>query len=168
MPSGKTHDWVTLVLLPAVFVVGRNYLHWGWTDCVLLTLGTWVGGSLLSPDLDTRSRPFYRWGIFRFIWWPYQWSIRHRASASHGLILAPWFRLLYLSAVLVLLYTGVMLYLAHAAGLPGNIGKPRADILRFLHVHLHDILVLGCGVWMGGVLHSLLDYTVSAGKRRRR
>lgn len=168
MASGKTHDWVTVALLPSVFIISRWGMQWPWLACSLLTLGTWLGGSLLSPDLDTRSRPFYRWGLFRFIWWPYQWMIRHRSGLSHGILLAAWFRVLYLSAVLILVYIGVYLYLAQAAGLPADIRLPRQAVLSFLDRHLNDILLLGAGVWLGSLLHILLDSLSSAFRRRRR
>jgi uncharacterized metal-binding protein len=170
MASGKVHDWVTLAAMPALFFLNFQYFHWPWPACTMAALGIWIGGSLLSPDLDTRSRPYYRWGIFRFIWWPYQWTIRHRSSASHGLLFAPVFRLLYLSAVLILFYTGFYSLLAHYSGLSASLQKPRLEILEFIRTHLHELIWLGVGVWIGGLLHTALDFLSSAliGKGRKR
>jgi uncharacterized metal-binding protein len=157
MASGKTHEWVTVGFLPPVLIACRWGLHLDWPAVVLITLGTWVGGFLLSPDLDTRSRPFYRWGLFRFIWWPYQWVAKHRSGLSHGIFLAPWLRLLYLSAVLIALYTGLYLYLAQAAGLPTDLHTPRQTVLAFLKAHLNDFLLLGAGIWLESLIHIILD-----------
>ncbi|HEY9687205.1 MAG TPA: metal-binding protein [Coleofasciculaceae cyanobacterium] len=157
MASGKTHEWVTVGFLPPVLMACRWGLHLDWPAVAMITVGTWVGGFLLSPDLDTRSRPFYRWGVFRFIWWPYQWVAKHRSGLSHGVILAPWLRLLYLSAVLIAIYTGLYLYLAQAAGLSADLHTPRQTILTFLKTHLHDFLLLGAGIWLGSLIHIILD-----------
>ncbi len=160
MPSGKIHDRVTLAFLPFVWLICRWGLHWGFWVCALVTLGAFIGGFWLSPDLDTRSRPFYRWGLLRFIWWPYHWAVRHRSVLSHGVWFASWLRLLYLSAVLALLYMAASLTLSRLGGIPFH--SPRQDILRFAHAHIHDILWLGLGIWTGSLLHILLDKLCSS------
>lgn len=167
MASGKVHDWVTVMLLAPVFAGCRWLLGWDLNAAVWITLGTAIGGLLLSPDLDTRSRPFYRWGVFRFIWWPYQWAIRHRSGLSHGVVFAPFFRCLYLSAVLIVIYFGLFAYLSQ----DGSLLTPRAEVLGFLRRHLNDLLLLAGGVWVGSLLHVILDAASSAltartGRRR--
>lgn len=168
MASGRTHDWTTLGLLVPVALVCRYLLHWSWPDALALTGGTWAGGLLLSPDLDTKSRPFFRWGLFRFIWLPYQWLARHRSPLSHGWLLAAWLRLIYLSAVLVLVYFGAYLALSHLAGLHGSPAVPRTAVLRFVNAHLNVLLLLGLGIWLGSLLHILLDFLSDVRKGRRR
>lgn len=121
---------------------------------------------MLSPDLDTRSRPFYRWGIFRFIWWPYQWAFRHRSGWTHGVGIAAWLRLAYLSAVLILLYLGVMKGLLPYAAHPTSFQHLRYEILSFVNKHLNGILLFGAGVWLGGLIHIALDGLSSAWKGR--
>jgi uncharacterized metal-binding protein len=168
MASGKTHDWFTWVMAPVVWGLARFGLHFSHAHCLLIFIGTLIGGLLLSPDLDTRSRPFYRWGPFRFIWWPYQWMIRHRSPWSHGLFLASWLRLLYLSAVLSLLYCTTYAALRHWFHAPArSVGR---DVFLFLHSHLDSILWLGVGLWVGALLHIVLDHFSSAlfsGRKRR-
>jgi uncharacterized metal-binding protein len=165
MAMGKTHDWVTLACLPSVWLVCRMGFHLSWHLCTLVTLGTYIGGFWLSPDLDTRSRPFYRWGIFRFIWWPYQWVAKHRSGLSHGILLASWLRLLYLSAILIVIYSGTYLYIARLANIKAQ--APNRDILLFLNNHLHDILWLGLGIWIGSLIHIVLDHLSSAIPKKR-
>ncbi|MCE3235837.1 MAG: putative metal-binding protein [Vampirovibrio sp.] len=168
MASGKTHEWVTLAFLPPVWMICRWGFQWSLWISALVTAGTFIGGFWLSPDLDTRSRPFYRWGLLRFIWWPYHWAVKHRSGLSHGILFASWLRLLYLAAAVALLYTAALLALAHWGGLSAI--SPRQDILRFAHAHLRDILWLGTGIWFGSLLHIALDALSSAikikGKRR--
>lgn len=129
-------------------------------------MGTWVGGFLLSPDLDTRSRPFYRWGLFRFIWWPYQWAFRHRSGWTHGVGFAAWLRLLYLFAVLTLMYLGTTVLLLKWGGRPSSLLPTQHAILSFVNGHLDQILCVGLGVWLGGVVHIVLDWLSSALKGR--
>ena len=166
MASGKTHDWFTWVMAPVAWAFADFGLHCSKPHCWLILIGTLAGGLLLSPDLDIRSRPFYRWGVFRFIWWPYQWMIRHRSPLSHGIIIGSWLRLLYLSAVLALLYCATYAALVHWLHVP-----PRAtgqDVLAFARHHLDNILWLGVGLWVGALLHIVLDYFSSAWILRRR
>lgn len=167
MASGKTHDWVAWASLPSVFLVCRWGMDLTWTVTALVTVGAALGGLLFSPDLDTRSRPFYRWGVFRFIWWPYQWAIRHRSGWSHGVLFAPWLRLLYFSAVLIVLYTGLWLLLGRWGGMPVGLEIPRWQVVGFLHRHLNDILLLGVGIWLGSLMHVVLDAASSRWPFRR-
>lgn len=127
---------------------------------MLIAIGTLVGGLLLSPDLDTRSRPFYRWGIFRFIWRPYQWMAKHRSELSHGIFWASWLRLLYLSAVLTLFYCTVYFAMAQWSHTP--VHSPGLEVLAFLQANLKPLLWLGVGIWVGCLLHIALDYLSSA------
>ncbi len=167
MSSGKVHDWVTVLSLGPLFAATRFGLHWDLAAALTFTAGAAIGGLLLSPDLDTRSRPFYRWGPLRFIWWPYQWAIRHRSSLSHGLVVAPLLRLLYLSAVLTLAYFALSQYFHRQ----GSLITPRREVLWFVRSHLDGLLLLGAGIWLGGLLHVGLDFITSprlprSGRRR--
>lgn len=168
MASGKTHDVVTYFLLLPTLLFCQGYYKWdqvgvglglGWGQSVLITVGVWFGGIFLSPDLDIKSRPFYRWGPFRFIWWPYQWAIKHRSSASHGLLFAPLFRLVYLSALCIIAYQGLYNYLIIN---PGNGAK--REILNFFRHHSDELVLLGIGICLGSLFHVILD-TLSSGFR---
>ncbi len=168
MSSGKTHDQVTWALTPVVWLISTWGFHLPLATGGIITLGHLIGGLLLSPDLDTRSRPFYRWGMFRFIWRPYQWVAKHRSGLSHGILLASWLRLLYLSAVLTLIYCITYLVLAQWSHIKAH--SPGQDVLAFLSANLPTLLWLGVGIWVGCLLHIMLDALSSAwptkGKRR--
>lgn len=166
MASGKTHDWTTIALLPTVWMICRWHFDLPLQTTNLITLGTFVGGFFLSPDLDTRSRPFYRWGLLRFIWWPYQWAIRHRSPLSHGILWASWLRLIYLTAVLSLLYTGASVWMSQAGLIPQH--QPGDKVIHFLTTHLKDLLWLGLGLWIGALIHIMLDWLSSTFQFKKR
>ena len=83
MPSGRTHDRITLWSLPLVMTLSFRA-----TADILLTLivssGFLFGGFMFGPDLDIHSVQYRRWGWFRWIWLPYRGSMRHRSILSHG------------------------------------------------------------------------------------
>ncbi len=143
MPSGKTHDRLTLWLLAPVFLLCLMVLKLGAGVAIIVTVGFWFGSIYLSPDLDTRSRAFYRWSIFRFIWWPYQWLVKHRSRWSHGIFTGTFFRLAYFSAVLILAWT----LAGYALGIDPGIRLPRQDTL----------LPFVAGIWGGCLAHILMD-----------
>lgn len=101
MASGSSHDRGTwLVALPF------GLLCWpflGWSGSATAALAFLIGGLLLSPDLDTHSRPSLRWGPLRLLWWPYRKVLRHRSLLSHGPLLGTLGRLAYLGGVVLAL-----------------------------------------------------------------
>lgn len=157
MASGKTHDVLAYLILLPLFGIALFTLELGIYLALLVTIGAWFGGIYLSPDLDTRSRPFYRWGLFRFIWWPYQWMVTHRSSLSHGLVIAPVFRLVYFSAILILAWFAYKLFVVGI----GDIQSVRMEVSRFLARHGRDFLYLGIGVWIGCLCHVAADVVTS-------
>ena len=105
MASGSSHDrgtwWVALPF---------GLLCWpflGGIGSATAALAFLVGGLLLSPDLDTHSRPTRRWGPLRLLWWPYRKLLRHRSLLSHGPFLGTLGRLGYLGG-LVLVLAGLL------------------------------------------------------------
>src|SRR5918911_983706 len=106
MPSGKTHDLVTIALAAPTFAAA-----WGLTGSVLLsaaaTAATVFGGLMFGPDLDIQSRQYTRWGPLRFLWLPYKVALPHRSRLSHSILLGTWIRVVYfllvVSALLALI-----------------------------------------------------------------
>src|SRR5437660_8301486 len=102
MPSGKTHDLITLMLAPPTFAAA-----WGLSGSLAVsaaaTVGVLFGGLMFGPDLDIQSRQYARWGIFRFLWLPYRVMFRHRSRWSHGIIFGTLIRVLYFTGVLALI-----------------------------------------------------------------
>lgn len=163
MPSGQTHDRITLWALP--FVAGATFVQ---TKSGNLTLsvasGFMFGGLMFGPDLDIYSRQYQRWGLLRWIWIPYQKSLRHRSFLSHGPIIGTTLRVIYLSGVvgiLIILGTVVAQILGN-----GNWSKQiLSETLGRSLDHLPELLALFLGLELGAMSHSLSDWSNSAYKR---
>ncbi|HZG53782.1 MAG TPA: metal-binding protein, partial [Pyrinomonadaceae bacterium] len=123
MPSGKTHDAITLLLAVPTFVAA-----WGVTGSLALagvaTGAMLFGGLMFGPDLDIQSRQYTRWGVFRFIWWPYKVMFRHRSRWSHGIIFGTLIRVVYFAFMLALIaVVAVYLRAFLVAGAPPDFGE---------------------------------------------
>jgi uncharacterized metal-binding protein len=99
MASGRRHDRTTCWLaLPFALLWGPAL---GVAGVVSAGLGFLLGGLWLSPDLDTRSNATRRWGLLRWLWWPYRKVLPHRSLFSHSPLLGTAVRLAYLAALLL-------------------------------------------------------------------
>ncbi|MHC1754472.1 MAG: DUF2227 family putative metal-binding protein [Methanosarcina sp.] len=93
MPSGKTHTKMNLALLFGILLslhtnyvqsrIPPEYLEFDTT--AIFSFALIFGTYYLSPDLDIQSEPFKRWGILKYIWWPYQKIFKHRGKLHHPL-----------------------------------------------------------------------------------
>ena len=101
MPNGKTHDKITMITAP--LVVGFTYLMIGDIKTTLILMAAYFFASFMfNGDLDTNSRPYNRWWLFKMIWIPYQLMFTHRSIWTHGIVLGTVVRLLYVLAIPVL------------------------------------------------------------------
>ena len=101
MASGQQHDRATCWL-----ALPYGLLWWPWLGpmgTLVSTLAFLMGGLWLSPDLDTNSRPYQRWGPLRWLWWPYRKALRHRSVLSHAPVLGSLVRIGYLIGIALLL-----------------------------------------------------------------
>ena len=165
MPSGRTHDGLTWgALFPLAFGIG--WYGDGWVPAVLFGAGFLFGGLMFGPDLDLPSVQVRRWGPLKFIWRPYQRMFRHRSRWTHGMVVGPLVRILYLGVWVAAAVLGAG---ALAAGLGAAV--PRWE-------HVVDQMTLGMagmdpmgvgyallGIWGGAALHSAADEIVSRWKR---
>ena len=146
MASGQQHDRATCWL-----ALPYGLLWWPWMGprgALVSGLAFLIGGLLLSPDLDTNSRPYQRWGPLRWLWWPYRKALRHRSVLSHSPLLGTLVRVGYLTG-LALLLTG----LTHP---PAS-----TDLLRWLQQQWSRperlLLVALIGIEASAWLHLLQD-----------
>ncbi len=101
LANGRAHDRATwLFALPAGLLV---WPWLGWSGVGTASAGFLIGGLLLSPDLDTHSRPTARWGAMKLLWWPYRRLLRHRSLLSHSPLLGTALRLTYLGCIVMVL-----------------------------------------------------------------
>ncbi|QLE56923.1 metal-binding protein [Nostoc sp. TCL26-01] len=164
MPSGRTHDRITLWALP--LVAGVSFWQTRSGNVTLLVAGGFMfGGLMFGPDLDIYSRQYQRWGFLRWIWLPYQKSLRHRSFLSHGPIIGTTLRVVYLVSWLAVV---AMVILAVADKL-GNVSVTWQDlegsVRRSLSSYGTEFLALFLGLELGAMSHSLSDWGGSAYKR---
>lgn len=95
MPSGRTHDQITLGMLPGVAVVAL-VLSQSASLTLSLSGAFLFSGLMFGPDLDIYSVQYKRWGWLRGIWLPYQKLLHHRSWLSHGPLIGTVLRLVYL------------------------------------------------------------------------
>lgn len=106
MASGKTHDKITVIMAPfvaiTIFLINFSATN-ELTSSIIFTFLSLVaylfGGYMFSGDIDIKSRETNRWGNFKFIWTLYQKSFSHRSIFTHGFILGPVIRLLYIYGI---------------------------------------------------------------------
>lgn len=149
MASGRHHDLATwLLALPAALLV---WPWLAWPGVGAAALGFLAGGLLLSPDLDTHSRPTARWGALSLLWWPYRRLLRHRSLLSHSPLLGTAGRLTYLGCAVLGLAA-----IAHPLGGPAPESLWRQGLQ--LWQHQRELLIAAVvGVEASSWLHLLQD-----------
>ena len=162
MPSGKTHDLITLAL--AVPTFAAVWLVTNWQFACLMTVATIFGGLMFGPDLDIHSRQYTRWGPFRFLWLPYQIIFSHRSRWSHGIVFGTLIRVVYFALVLTLL-AAAAIYLR--ATFVASDAPDYGQLLRAAQVIRDHALAYGfgraallaifAGLWWGAALHTFAD-----------
>jgi uncharacterized metal-binding protein len=71
MPSGRTHDAITLLF--AFPAAAAAFYYTGDFRSAVIAGGAFLfGGLMFGPDLDTVSRQYSRWSVLRFMWMPYR------------------------------------------------------------------------------------------------
>ncbi|TAF04516.1 MAG: metal-binding protein [Nostocales cyanobacterium] len=164
MPSGQTHDRITIWSLPVV--AGVTLVLTRSSKVTLLVAGGFMfGGLMFGPDLDIYSRQFQRWGFLRWIWLPYQKSLRHRSFLSHGPIIGTTLRVVYLTTFLAVVAILVLVIFAKLGNVTLNWGEVWGSVGRTLSIHYGEFFALFVGFELGAMSHSLSDWTGSAYKR---
>jgi len=102
-------------------------------------LGFYIGTEFVTPDLDTNSSAYKRWGRLKILMFPYKWLFKHRQS-SHNILYGAIVRILYISIIIL----GVH-YLLFKSFLPE---------LRFSWVYILFFLI---GIIIANALHVILD-----------
>jgi uncharacterized metal-binding protein len=168
MPAGKTHDKITLWLMPLIIGGGFGVTR---SDRLTLLMAIAFGfsGLMFGPDLDIYSRQYQRWGWLRWMWLPYRKLVRHRSPLSHGFLIGTVLRLLYVgvftgSLALVTMGIGALWHRNQGTGL-----DPMGawdTLLSWGQRHQGELLASFVGLELGSMSHSLSDWTGSWWKRR--
>lgn len=167
MPSGQTHDRITLWSLPVVTGLAIAFTRSG-NLTLLISGGFLFSGLMLSPDLDLKSRPFQRWGWLRWIWIPYQKSMRHRSVFSHGPIIGTTLRILYLICWIAWFGLLIVVGVQFVQELTFSWQDFTAAVARLFINYWVEGLALFVGLELGAMSHSLSDWTNSAYKRSKK
>jgi uncharacterized metal-binding protein len=167
MPSGKTHDAITVLLIVPTLALAWGALGNFWLACVV-TCAMLFGGFMFGPDLDIQSRQYARWGVFRFLWLPYRAFFRHRSRWSHGIIFGTLIRVIYFAAMIALVVAAAV-YLR--AVLVNGVAAPKLEEItqawRAIEIGFrrysgtttgaHVLWATFAGVWWGAASHTLTD-----------
>lgn len=162
MPSGKTHDAITFFLAAPVFAA-TFVLTKSVPLAVVITLGMLFGGLMFGPDLDTHSKQYTRWSVFRFLWYPYQAFFAHRSRWSHGFLFGTLLRVVYFMGVLTIFsFLASYIFAAYAGGaMPDLIefAKTWRQIGEVVRTNAGEYVFLWVffGLWLGAASHTLTD-----------
>ena len=168
MPSGRTHDRVTLWTLP--WIVGFSYLLTRSGELTLIVAGAFLfSGLMFGPDLDIYSVQYQRWGVLRWIWLPYQSLLRHRSFLSHGLIIGTVFRLFYLSSILTFLAVIGVTISQLVWRFNWNLQQFLPQIIQLIRSqYLLEVIACLVGLEVGAMSHSISDWLGSTCQRSQK
>jgi len=172
MPSGKTHDAVTFFLVAPTFAA-----TWVTTESfslsAIVTAAFVFGGLMFGPDLDTNSKQYTRWSVFRFLWYPYQAFFAHRSRWSHGLIFGTFLRIVYFMGVMTLASFLVSYFLIIYSGgtMPDlmEFMESWRQIGEYVRENFGESVFVAAfvGLWLGAASHTLTDMAGSFIKHGR-
>ncbi|MBC7969689.1 MAG: metal-binding protein [Verrucomicrobia bacterium] len=175
MPSGRTHDSITLWSLP--LLAGLTFAGTQSSSLTLFVSGSYLfSGLMFGPDLDVYSQQYKRWGLLRWIWLPYRRSMRHRSFWSHGPIAGTIVRVAYLLVWVGLLGSVGILVGAIAFQLMGKTNdwfvlaqqgwSSSAVFLGQLpQQYPTEAIVIVIGLELGALSHSFSDWSTSTYRR---
>lgn len=139
MPNGKTHDKITLIILPIIMIF--SYFLIKDIKLISILILSYLFSSLMfNGDLDCNSSAYNRWWLLKLIWIPYQLMFNHRSVFSHGILIGTIVRLIYLSLIIVpIMYFGF-------------------DVIINLTLFINPIfLIIFTGLEIGNIVHTISD-----------
>ncbi len=105
MPGYNTHRLFNYLVffIITLFMFYEKFFMLDLSKVITLILGFYIGTEFITPDLDTNSTAYKKWGKLRFLILPYKWLFKHRGS-SHSIILGALVRILYITFLLLVSY----------------------------------------------------------------
>ena len=166
MPSGVTHDRITIWILP--WIVGVTYcLTRNGELTLILSGGYFFSGMMFGPDLDIRSLQYKRWGIIRGIWLPYRRFLKHRSIFSHGFIIGTCVRLVYLFLIIACISIFVVAIAQLIFGFTWNWQDfAQRQLSLLINRYPQETIALFIGLEIGAMSHSVSDWISSRRKLR--
>jgi uncharacterized metal-binding protein len=96
---------------------------------------------MFNGDLDTNSKPYNRWFVFKMIWIPYQLMFTHRNIFTHGVIIGTTIRIIYIGIIPFLYF-----YYNHGINILTDV------------ISIKDLIVILIGLELGSLSHSVPDW----------
>ena len=162
MPGGKIHDAITIILAPIAgagcYLFTRNPV-----TTIIFTGAFLLGALMFGPDLDTDSRQFARWWIFRPIWLPYKLFFSHRSRWTHGLLFGSLLRVVYFVGLITLGSFAVLVLASSYAGATMPSAASFEDVWQHAGnwirstVGLANLAAAFIGLWAGAASHTFTD-----------
>ena len=165
MPSGKNHDRITWICLPLIILASLLIVQ-NFAIATIVGFAFVFSGLMFGPDLDIYSQQYKRWRWIKFIWLPYQKSLKHRSFFSHGFIIGTVVRVLYLSIVIFLLAIFLVAIAQIIWGFAWNWQK--IFILSYTNLtnkYSSEAIALFVGLELGAMSHYLADEIASRLKK---
>jgi len=162
MPSGKTHDAITIILAAPAFAITYLVTRDVWLSTIV-TVAFLAGGLLFGPDLDTVSKQYSRWRFIKFLWFPYRTFFKHRSRWTHGLIFGTLLRVVYFMGVATCVaFLIAYAFAAYTGGeLPGIWDFTRVwTTLREYSdraLGVYGLIAILIGMWVGAASHTFAD-----------
>lgn len=157
MPSGKKHEKINLIMVRWLMVFGFFSLLFLQYDSRIVSyvlvflIGIWFGTYYLSPDLDIKSRPYYRFKWLRFIWKPYQHFFSHRSFWTHGLLIGDIIRMAYLGLFISLPFSLISF-----------------SLIEWMKPYTTHFVYGASGIALASTFHIIADTVHSARKKKKR
>ncbi len=166
MPSGVTHDRITIWILP--WIVGVTYcLTRNGELTLILSGGYFFSGMMFGPDLDIHSLQYKRWGMIRGIWLPYRRFLKHRSIFSHGFIIGTCVRLIYLFLIIACISILVVAIAQLIFGFTWNWQDfAQRQLSLLINKYPQETITLFIGLEIGAMSHSVSDWISSRRKLR--
>ena len=166
MPSGTTHDRITLWTLPCVATITYGLTRNGELT-LLLSGGFLFSGLMFGPDLDILSLQYKRWGIIRGIWLPYRRFLKHRSIFSHGFIIGTCVRLVYLFLIIACISIFIVAIAQLIFGFTWNWQDfAQRQLSLLINKYPQETIALFIGLEIGAMSHSVSDWISSRRKLR--
>lgn len=139
MPAYNIHRLFNYAIFIAiVFFLYSGNIFGPW-HLIAMTSGFYIGTEFVTPDLDTDSAAYKRWGKLKILVLPYKWIFKHRQS-SHNIFYGAIVRVLYITLIILGFY-----YLIFKS-LPYDMMLPSVFVIIFLS-----------GIIAANALHVILD-----------
>src|SRR5659263_713714 len=105
MPGYNTHRIFNYIIFIAAVLSLYNFgiFHFSPVQLLTIFLGFYIGTEFVTPDLDTDSSAYKRWGRLRILILPYKWLFKHRKS-SHDIFYGAIVRIFYITIIIAIFY----------------------------------------------------------------